>query len=455
MKTLICSNCGGEFVRGSRISQHKGRTVPVVRCLQCNLEFDQYSGEYYREFIDIFTFDKDSPIFEIGLKGLFNSVEYEIVGRVRYQDESRYEKSTWDEWFVQTSNGKFGCILEENERIYFYHEYNSEPIHINKTEGGNPSIEFAGEAVKKISSYTGRAVLIEGDIPYILEIGDGVKFYDFKRDGENYTLKVCDKIVKVSRGERLALSEVIEWFNIEKFRADCSRMTKKWISFKYESRVYVSGMIIALILSAYNCFGDIPIKDIMSSKNVISENILAGNDEDQIYESQILYGSFDVPEKDKLYNVTIGIDNANLSETDIVTFRLMFIDENRLMEALSGKSDAASLKETFDRIDAFMYPIESYMIKGYIYAADDHRPVYGLGKESNFVVDESGKYYFYLEFFSNCIIDIDSIKISMSRTGSSIYYLIAAFIFFILFGLCNKHSRYYKEFTKSMLKQGL
>jgi len=455
MRTLICHNCGGELVRGSRISNNQDKTEYVVRCLQCNLEFDRYSGEYYKEFIDSFIFDKDTSVFEVGLKGSLYKIEYKIVGRIRYQDESSYEKSTWDEWILKTSTGKFSYIVEENDRIYLYQEHKPESINISETELKELSIEFEGEAVKKVLSYTGRVVIAEGEIPLIIETGDGVQFYDFKRYGEDYTLKRFDGTDRILRGKKVDLREVVEGFNIKKLQDSCNRMEKKRRSFIYESRIYALGMILSLILSVYNCFGGIPVKDVMNSKRVLSENILIGEDDDQVYESQILYGSFDVPEKNKLYNVTIRIGNNKLLEAEPLTFRLMLIGENRLTETLSGKSDIASLKETFDRIDAFMNPVESYMISGYIYGDynnADYKSVYKLSRESNFVVDESGKYYFYLEFFSNSIIDMDSISVSMSMIDGNRFYLIISFIFFILWGVCNKCSRYYKEFTKSMLK---
>ena len=430
MKTSICHNCGGELVRGFRIAN---KTEQIVRCLQCNLEFDRYNREYYRELIDSFIFDKDISVLEIGLKGQLRNIEYEIVGRVKYQDESATEKSTWDEWILKASNGKFGYIIEENDRIYFYRE--------NSSTGADAILP------PDSISYTGRIVLIEGDIPCKVEIGDGVQFHDFKISGEHYTFKSCNKIDTFLKGTRISLREVIESFNIEKFQESFYKMNTKWKSFKQESRVYALGMIIVLILSAYNCFGDTPIKGIMNSKKVLSENLAIGEGGDKTYESQILYGAFDVPEKNKLHNVSINT-GSKLLETDVLTFRLVFIEENRLAEALIGKkNDIASLKETFDKINAFINPIESYAISGYIYSAGGN----SRGKEFNFVVDESGKYFFYLEIFSNCIIDIDSITISMSKTESIRYYVIAAFIFLILGIICIRYSRYYKEFTKSML----
>jgi len=443
MKTLICHNCGGELVRGSRISKYKDRTEQIVRCLQCNSEFDQYSGEYYKEFIDNFIFDKDSSVLEVGLKGSLRNTEYEIVGRVRYQDESAAAKSTWDEWVLKASNGEFACIIEENDRIYFYQEYKSGSINISKSEQKHPSIEFNNEAVKAIIPYTGRIVLIEGDIACKAEIGCGVQFYDFKRYGENYTLKRCNKIDKFLSGERLLLSEIINSFNIKKFQEASNRMNRKWISLKQEGRIYAVCMVISIILSAYNCFGGIPIKGVMNSKKVLSENLIMTGD-NKVYESQILYGTFPVTEKDKLYNVSVGIADKKFSGTDILSFRLMLIEENRLIETSEGKTDAASLKDVFDRIDALIKPVESYAVSGYIYSADAE-----YAKEFNFAVDESGKYYFYLELFSKDVIDIDSIIISMSKKDSSIYYAITAFIFLLLCGICIKYSRYYKEFTKN------
>ena len=420
--------------------------------MQCNSEFDQYSKEYYREFIDDFTFDKDSSVLEIGLKGVLRSIECEVIGRVRYQDESVATKSTWDEWIFKTSNGKFACIIEENNKIYFYQEYTRrggnlppDSINISKSEQKNPSIEFNGEAVKTVKSYTGRIVLIEGDIACKAEIGDRVQFYDFKRHGEDYTLKRCNKIDKFLSGERLSLSELIGSFNITKFQESCNRMNNKWRALKQESRIYAACMIILLIVSVYNCFGGIPVKGIMNSKSVISENLVIANSDDKVYESQILYGAFNVPEKDRLYSVYISRDGES-HKTDTLKFRLMFINENKLTETLAGKSDTASLKETFDRIDAFLNPVESYAISGRISSG-----IYELNKTHSFIVDESGKYFFYLEIFSDGVIDINAISISMSRTDSYRYYLIAAFIFLILSGICNKYSIRYKEFTKNEL----
>jgi len=111
LQALKCPSCSGDLVKSSRTyyddDEEENVTVPLAKCVQCNTEYDQHTQEYYEVFADDLTSDKDSTVFKLGLKGNLKGVNYEIIGRVRYQDEEEYEKATWDEWVAVSEDGSY------------------------------------------------------------------------------------------------------------------------------------------------------------------------------------------------------------------------------------------------------------------------------------------------------------------------------------------------------------
>ena len=223
-----------------------------------------------------------------------------------------------------------------------------------------------GKKFSKSDGYAGRIVLAEGELPWKPEIGEATLCYDFKKDGKNYTIEKTDEEVSITKGEKLSHGEVIEAFNIEKYKDLYSSTLKKRKSFNWQSRFYAAGMIISLIASVYGCFSETPVQGVMNTKKVLVNNFQTTDTEGSIYESQILYGPFDIPEGNKLYNVAVAVDEKIQSlNLEWQSFRFMLVNENRLNETSGGKiNDPAVLKDIFEDIDAMPEPLESYVIIG-------------------------------------------------------------------------------------------
>jgi hypothetical protein len=458
LKALKCTKCGGDLVKGSRShyddDEEETVTIPVARCIQCNTEYDQHTSEYYEVFADELTYDKDSTVFKLGLKGKLKGIEYEIIGRLRYQEEDEYEKSTWDEWVAVSEDGVFHYFVEEDGRIDSYEEYIPESIDM---ESHGSSIEFEGKKIKKSEGYIGRIVLAEGELPWTPEIGEATLCYDFKKDGFHYTIEKTEDEVSITKGEKLSHGEIIEAFNIEGFKDLYSNTLKKRRSFKWESRIYLAAMLFSLIISAYSCLGDVPVAGVMNSKKVLQDNSPVQDAEGGVYESQILYGPFDIPEGDKLYNVTVQV-NQQVEPLNLEwqSFRFMLVSENRLNDLSEGKiNDSALLGDIFENIDALPEPLESYVIIGDFWDeegrdSDGYWHESDLSYDTDFVLDEAGKYYVYMELFSNNKKDVNAVAFSIAQSKGYRYYIIIFFVFFILWGISKIRSRSYNELPFEM-----
>ncbi len=252
LQALKCPSCNGDLVKSSRSEydeeEEETISIPVAKCVQCNTEYDQHTKEYYEVFADELTYDRDSTIFNLGLKGKLRDIEYEIIGRLRYQDEEEYEKATWDEWVAISEDGLYHYFVEEDGEIYSYSEYTPDSIDMESSE---IYIEFDGRKVKKSEGYNARIVLAEGELPWKPEIGEAVLCYDFKNGGIKYTIEQSEDEVSITKGERITHGEVIEVFNIEKFKDIYRQTVSKRNKFRRKSKVYLIGMCLSFFAMLY------------------------------------------------------------------------------------------------------------------------------------------------------------------------------------------------------------
>ncbi len=461
LEAIKCPKCGGDLSKGSHTrydeDEEEDVSIPVARCIQCNTEYDQHTQEYYELFADDLTLDKDSTIFKLGLKGKLKGKEYEIIGRLRYQDEDEYEKSTWDEWVAVSDDGTYHYLVEEEGRIDSYEEYVPESIDM---ETNGSYIEFEGKKIPKSEGYIGRIVLAEGELPWKPEIGEATQCFDFKKDGKNYTVEKSDEEVSITKGERLKHGDVIEAFQIEQYKELYANTLKKRKSLKWGSRLYAAGMAVTLVISVYSCFNETPVKGVMNLKNVLVENSPAADAEGSVYESQVLYGPFEIPEGNKLYNVEVKVDQKiQALNLEWLSFRMMLINETRLNDVTGGKiSDPAVLKEVFEDIDAMPEPLESYIIIGDFWDeegrdSDGYWHESDLSYNTDFVLDDAGKYYTYMELFSNNPKNVNCVLFTIAKGSGYRYYIISFFIFFVLWGLSQIRSRSYNELPFEMSEE--
>ncbi|HOP29649.1 MAG TPA: DUF4178 domain-containing protein [Spirochaetota bacterium] len=458
LQALKCPSCSGDLVKSSRTyyddDEEENVTVPLARCVQCNTEYDQHTKEYYEVFADELTADKDSTVFKLGLKGNLKGVQYEIIGRLRYQDEEEYEKSTWDEWVAVTDEGSYHYFVEEDGEIYSYSEYTPDSIDM---ESSSSYIEFDGRNVNKSDGYNARIVLAEGELPWQPEIGEAVLCYDFKNGGKHYTIEQSEDEVSITQGERIKHGEIIEAFNIESYKEIYQNTVKKRSEFQWKSRIYLTGMCLSFAATIFSCFSSTPVKGVMNTKQILTSNETVQDTEGRIYSSQILYGPFEISQGNSLYDVGFSVDesvqNFNLEWQSI---RMMLVSEKRLQETVKdGINNPSVLKDLFEEIDAMPEPVESFIITGDFWDeegrdSDGYWHESDLSFSNDFVLDEAGKYYVYLELYNNKMRRADSVIVEISRVKGYRYYIFAFIIFFILWGVSQIRSKSYNELPFEM-----
>ncbi len=456
--SLKCSSCGGELVKSTRTYYDKDEeedvTVPLAKCVQCGKDFDQHTQEYYHVFADDLTYDKDSTIFKLGLKGTLNNIDYEIIGRLRYQEEEEYEKCTWDEWVAVSADGVFHYFVEEDGEIHSYEEYTPESIDM---ESDNNAILFEDKRISRSSAYTGRVVLVEGELPWQPEIGEAATCYDFKKDGCHYTIEQTEDEVSITKGEKLSHGQVLSAFNIEIYKDKYDNTIRKRTAYGRKSLVYAAAACFCLVVSIFSCFSSTGVKGVMGKKQVLTMNVPLQENGSKVYQSQVLWGPFDILEGNKLYNVGFSIDERIQSlNLEWQSFRFMLISEKRLQD-LAGLNinNPAFLRDIFSEIDALPEPLESYVIiadfwdeegsdsEGYWHESD-------TSYSTEFVLDEAGKYYAYMELYSEKPRKPESVVLAISQVRGYRYFMIIFVIFVFLFAINRIKSKSYNELPFKM-----
>jgi hypothetical protein len=195
----------------------------------------------------------------------------------------------------------------------------------------------------------------------------------------------------------------------------------------------------------------------MNTKQILSSNETVQDAEGRIYSSQVLYGPFEISRGNSLYDVGFSVDesvqNFNLEWQSI---RMMLVSEKRLQETVKeGVYNPAELKDLFEEIDAMPEPVESFIITGDFWDeegrdSDGYWHESDLSFSSDFVLDEAGKYYVYLELYNSNIRKPESVIIEISRVKGYRYYIITFTVFFILWGISKIRSRSYNELPFEM-----
>jgi hypothetical protein len=436
LKAIKCSKCGGGLSKSYRSEyddeEEENVTIPLAKCSSCGAEFDQHTDEYYQLFADELTTDKDDGVFKLGAKGKLGGVEYEIIGRIRYQDEEEYEKSTWDEWFAVSAEGSFRYFVEEDGEIYSYEEYVPESIDL---ESDPSNIIFEGRKYTREEEFIGRIVYAEGELSWQPEIGEPVAMYDLKKDGAHYTIEKSEDEVSITRGEKLKYNKVLEAFGGKEHKDKYSDQLAKKKNYIKRTIVYSAAMAVSFGLVIFSCSKTKDIAGVMNGKMILSMNQIQDDGTEKAYVSQVVFGPFLMNEGKKLHTATVFLDEKiQPLKLDWQAFRFFLLPEDRLLNAVNRNMSQAAIKELIDDIDAVSEPVECYSLSGDFwdeegYDDEGHWHENSLTADDDFILEKPGRYYAFIETYSQKPRDINAIGFAMQKSASYRYFIIAMFVF--------------------------
>jgi hypothetical protein len=431
LKALVCTKCGGGLVKSYRTEyddeEEENVSIPTAKCSACGQEYDRKTEEYYGVFADDLTADKDNSVFRLGAKGTLKSVEYEIIGRVRYQEEDEWEKSTWDEWFAVSVGGSYHYFVEEDGEVHSYEDYTPQSIDLESDPG---FIEFEGKKISRDEAYIGRLVFAEGELPWKPEIGEPATMYDFKKDGIKYTIEQSEDEVSITRGEKLSYNDIITAFGGEKEKGQYRKTLSMRTTYRRRALVYLVGCSAAFLMAAVSCLRSSPVDGVMKNRMDLAVNAVVNENGQNMHQSEVLYGPFVLSSGDTLYNVRISI-NESVQKLNLEweSFRLLLIPADRLRKAANSQMSPAVLRDVFDEVDALKEPVECYIVSGDFwdeegYDDEGHWHESDLSVDDDFVLEKPGEYYAFLELTSQKPRAVQAVELKIERVSSYRYYLI-------------------------------
>lgn len=431
LKAIKCARCGGDLVKSYRTEyddeEEENVSIPTAKCSACGQEYNRKSEEYYGVFADDLSSDRDASVFRLGIKGTLKGVEYEIIGRIRYQDEDEWEKATWDEWFAVSADGGYHYFVEEEGEVHSYEDYTPQSIDLESDPG---SIDFEGKRISRDEAYVGRIVFAEGELPWKPETGEPATMFDFKKDGARYTIEQSEDEVSITRGEKIPYRDIVAAFGGEKEKGRYRKTMAMRANYRRRAFVYLAGCAAALVLTVVSCLNSSPVGGVMKSRIDLTANTLVTENGQNMYQSEVLFGPFDLKKGDALYNTQVSInESVQKLSLEWQSFRLMLVPAERLMKASQGRMTPAALREVFGEVDALREPVECYTMSGDFwdeegYDDEGHWHENELSVGDNFVLEKPGSYYAYLELTSQKPRLAQAVEVRLERSSSYRYYII-------------------------------
>ncbi len=181
---LVCPFCRSAIARNDRALEDLGKVADVA--------------------------ESQSPL-KLGLKGTYNSVQFELTGRAQLHHELG---GFWDEWYATFSNGWVGWLAEAQGRFYltFY-----KPLPAGAALPSFAGLQL-GQIVAELPSPTplmvqekghGTTVAADGEIPYKLTPGEQFAYADLA--GKNNAFATIDYSMEppwVFLGSSVTLEEI-------------------------------------------------------------------------------------------------------------------------------------------------------------------------------------------------------------------------------------------------------
>lgn len=227
LRTVKCPKCGGSirFEPGVESTQcmQCGETIPLAEALRLQEESARY-------------FPNPTPL-RLGMKAMFQGVEYELIGRIVLSMTEEGEKYTWDEFELVSAEGD--CIFveyDEGQWKLMRTFVPKNPISLPTEPGGASSLEAlsswgsvrlpgqrqltVGSSIQlqdtpaKITQISVATIeFVQGELTWTASVGDSVHYLDAQSmRGELYAVEWSPDEIEFYVGRYLTDREVLVAF---------------------------------------------------------------------------------------------------------------------------------------------------------------------------------------------------------------------------------------------------
>jgi len=205
--SIKCSNCAAP------LSLIGGGRVQTVTCAYCKSLLDL--NDNYKVLSNFKKYKEQNKLpFEIGMKGILNSIEYIIIGRVTYR-EVEPPFSEWSDFLLFSPLYGYAYLTyEEGHLIYSRRERYFPNIEWNDISK-KYLIHVKDEKFEPYDHYSAKVVYAEGELTWVAKKGDNTSFIDLINPPFGISAEKSKDEIEFYKTEYLEASMVYDAFKIK------------------------------------------------------------------------------------------------------------------------------------------------------------------------------------------------------------------------------------------------
>ena len=360
---------------------------------------------------------------------------YEIIGRIRFQEEEEYELSYWDEWLAIDSEGTYHWFVTEDDVIYSFDDYVPESIDM---ESDKHAIICNGKRIARNDGYVARLVYAEGELSWKPEIGEPTTMYDFQTGGIYYSIEQSEDEVSITAGRRIPFKTVLMAFRKNEFAAQYESTQKKRKSFRMHMRIYLVMAIVSAIFMFRGCLSGEKITQGLDKRILLTENEPVEEEGQSLFNTELMVGPVSLVSASPAYSIKLSVNTSvqDLQE-EWESASAMLVRADRLAEFGDIETKKEDIRDFFEENQLSEKPAESYTFEAEFwneqgYDDEGHWSESDTSVSKDFLLDDPGSYYVYVNLYSQKERDSKSVDVSIEKGVRAYGVFIAAFIFFLL-----------------------
>jgi hypothetical protein len=204
-----CNGCG------AKLDVHAGLRTRTFVCDYCGAVNEGKEVLAVQEVQTLRERYRPSSPLKLGLTATLLGHEYQIIGRIRAEEESWH----WDEWFLWSTNG-FPLWLQEGEdgfviwRVF----YPTVPVNPWLAQGW-VKLDDAGTKAKIRERGIGTIAFLEGELTWSARPGERFNYLDCARGETRYSVEYTENEIQYLRGETRSQRQIWDAFGL---RGDAS-----------------------------------------------------------------------------------------------------------------------------------------------------------------------------------------------------------------------------------------
>lgn len=213
--SIKCKNCAGP------ISLLGGGRVETVTCSYCKSVLDL--NDNYKVLSNFKDYkEKHALPFDIGMKGVLNSIEYTIIGRVTYQDSEDY-LTEWTEFLLFSPLYGYAWLTYEDGHLLYSRRERKFP---NLSWDGlldTSIVKMEEKEYKLYDIYDASIVYVEGELTWVAKKGDKTSFIDLIDESFSISAEKSKNEVETYKTEYLDAKKVYESFSVSEEKQKFSK----------------------------------------------------------------------------------------------------------------------------------------------------------------------------------------------------------------------------------------